>query len=101
MRRRDALPDPDVVHALRELDAALSGEAGADPELTELVADVRAARPEPDPTFLATLDARVHAGFPRDEQRQYRRRMRLFVPGLGLAAAAAVAVIVVAAGRND
>jgi Domain of unknown function (DUF4349) len=63
MRRRDARPDPEADHGLRELEAALAGEPAADPDLTLLVADVRAARPEPDPQFLAALDARVHAGF--------------------------------------
>jgi hypothetical protein len=68
MRRRDALPDPEVVHGLRELEAALAGEPTADPDLALLVADVAAARPEPGATFLASLDARVHAGFPRAEE---------------------------------
>ena len=74
MRRRDALPDPEVVHGLRELDAALAGEPTADPDLTLLVADVRAARPAADPAFLASLDARVHAGFPREAETPARRR---------------------------
>src|SRR3954453_19403758 len=98
MRRRAAPPDPDVVHALRELDAALSGEPGADPDLTEFVADVRAKRREPGPRLLATLDARVHAGFPKegDDERRYGRKMRLVLPGLVLAATAAVVAIMVA-----
>ena len=66
MRRRDALPDPEVLRGLRELDAALANEPTADPDLSQLVADVEAARPEPSAAFLATLDARVHAGFPRE-----------------------------------
>ena len=65
MRRRDALPDPEVLRGLRELDAALANEPTADPDLSQLVADVEAARPEPSAAFLASLDARVHAGFPR------------------------------------
>lgn len=65
MRRRDALPDPEVLRGLRELDAALAAEPTADPDLSQLVADVEAARPEPSAAFLASLDARVHAGFPR------------------------------------
>ena len=68
MRRRDALPDPEVLRGLRELDAALAGEPTADPDLSQLVADVEAARPEPSAAFLAALDARVHAGFPREAQ---------------------------------
>src|SRR3979490_191440 len=39
-------------------------ELPPDPELELLAADLRAIRPEPDPAFLATLDARVAAGFP-------------------------------------
>jgi hypothetical protein len=68
MRRRDALPDPEVLRGLRELDAALAAEPTADPDLSQLVADVEAARPEPSAAFLASLDARVHAGFPRESQ---------------------------------
>jgi hypothetical protein len=66
MRRRDALPDPEVLRGLHELDAALAAEPTADPDLSQLVADVEAARPEPSAAFLASLDARVHAGFPRE-----------------------------------
>jgi hypothetical protein len=68
MRRRDALPDPETDHGLRELDAALAGEPTADPELTLLIADVDALRPQADASFLASLDARVHAGFPRERE---------------------------------
>ena len=65
MRRRDALPDPEILRGLRELDAALAGRADRRSRPLALVADVEAARPEPSAAFLATLDARVHAGFPR------------------------------------
>ena len=68
MRRRDALPDPETERALHELEAALAGEPTADPDLALLVADVDAARPAPSAAFLASLDARVHAGFPREEE---------------------------------
>ena len=74
MRRRDALPDPEVDHGLRELEAALAGEPAADPDLALLVADVDALRPEPDAAFLASLDARVHAGFPREAETPRRRK---------------------------
>jgi hypothetical protein len=74
MRRRDALPDPEVDHGLRELEAALAGEPAADPDLTLLVGDVDALRPEADAAFLASLDARVHAGFPRESETPRRRR---------------------------
>jgi hypothetical protein len=110
MRRRDALPDPDVDRDLRELDAALAGEPGADPALVALVADVDAVRPAPDAAFLASLDARVLAGFPSDRDTPRRgargaasapwhtrvRRPPLLLPGLGLALAAGLVAVVVA-----
>jgi hypothetical protein len=109
MRRRDAQPDPDVVHALRELDAALAGEPAADPELAVLVADVRAERAEPSAAFLASLDARVHAGFPPAGPRRPRWHERLRAPQvlvpsvIGTLAAALVALVVVTGGggAND
>ncbi|MCW2994929.1 MAG: hypothetical protein JWQ18_2424 [Conexibacter sp.] len=106
MRRRDhALPDPEVVRGLRELDAALAGERTADPDLALLVADVRAARPEPDAAFLAKLDARVHDGFPLAKVKEPRRaRLRLptlFAPGLGFAVVVALAVLVATLGHGS
>jgi hypothetical protein len=111
MRRRDAQPDPEVDHGLRELEAALAGEAAADPDLALLVADVRAARPEPDPQFLAALDARVHAGFPKPQAEPKRRakppwhaRLRapqVLVPGVaGTLVAAVIAVGIASGGGN-
>jgi hypothetical protein len=97
MRRRNALPDPEVAHALRELDAALAGEPGADPELTDLAVAVRAARPEADPAFLASLDARVHAGFPRPADAHKRRRRREIIrwlPAAGFSSAVAAGLVV-------
>jgi hypothetical protein len=109
MRRRDAIPDPDVEHALRELEAALAGEPGADPDLVALAADVDAARPAPDAAFLASLDARVHAGFPTEQDRPRRRtraaaepwhvrlrRPQLLLPAVGVALAAGLVAVVVA-----
>jgi hypothetical protein len=110
MRRRDALPDPEAQHGLRELEAALAGEPAADPDLALLVADVAAARPEPGAAFLALLDARVHAGFPREGDTPKRRtapwhaRLRtpqVLVPGVGAALAAALVALVVATGGGD
>ena len=108
MRRREALPDPEVVHGLRELEAALAAEPTADPELALLVADVDRARPEPSATFLASLDARVHAGFPREDQTPRRattppwharlRRPQVLVPSLGGTLAAALVVLLIASG---
>jgi hypothetical protein len=106
MRRRDALPDPETLRGLRELDAALAAEPTADPDLSQLVADVEAARPEPSAAFLASLDARVHAGFPRESAASSSRGAakppwhvrlrapRILLPGLGIAAAAALVVVV-------
>jgi hypothetical protein len=113
MRRRDALPDPEVVHGLRELDAALAAEPTADPELTLLVADVAAARPEPSAAFLAALDARVHAGFPREPAASQRDRavkqpwharlrlQHLVAPGIGLAVAATLVILIATAGGGS
>jgi hypothetical protein len=108
MRRREALPDPEVVRGLRELDAALAAEPSADPDLALLVADVAAARPEPDAVFLATLDSRVHAGFPREAKQPIKRpwhaRLRqphVLMPGLGLAVAAALVVVVASGGGGS
>jgi hypothetical protein len=111
MRRRDALPDPDVAHDLRELDAALAGEPTADPDLTALVAGVAAVRPEPDAAFLADLDARVRAGFPRQETAGTRRpaakswrarilRPQVLAPGFAVVLLAGVVTIALQANRD-
>jgi hypothetical protein len=109
MRRRDALPDPEVLRGLRELDAALAHEPTADPDLSQLVADVEAARPEPSAAFLASLDARVHAGFPREEAPSPRtspwharlRAPQLLAPGFGLAAVAALVILIASSGGGS
>jgi hypothetical protein len=102
--------DPEVVHGLRELEAALAAEPAADPELALLVADVRAARPEPDPTFLAALDARVHTGFapqrdataaPRAPWHARIRRPQILIGGVGAALATVLVALVVAGGSHD
>jgi hypothetical protein len=104
MRRRDALPDPETAHGLFELDAALRGEPAADPDLALLVADVAAARPEPDAAFLASLDARVRAGFPREDAPPrrgaaatpwYRKLLgaRVVIPAAGTTLAAGLVVL--------
>src|SRR4051794_9299154 len=111
MRRRDALPDPEVDRGLRELEAALAGEPTADPDLVLLVADVEAARPEPDAAFLASLDARVHAGFPREADTPQRaagapatpwhvrlRRPQLLAPAVGVMLAALIVVVGISSG---
>jgi hypothetical protein len=113
MRRRDALPDPEVLRGLRELDAALAAEPTADPDLAQLVADVEAARPEPSAAFLASLDARVHAGFPREAAASQRgdsgkppwhvrlRAPQILAPGFGLAAVAALVILVASSGGGS
>jgi hypothetical protein len=111
MRRRDALPDPEVVRGLHDLDAALAGEPTADPDLALLVADVEAARPEPSAAFLASLDARVHAGFPREDGTPRRKatppwhaRLRapqVLVPALGTVAATLLVVALVSTGGGN
>jgi hypothetical protein len=110
MRRRDALPDPEVLRGLRELDAALANEPTADPDLALLVADVEAARLEPSAAFLASLDARVHAGFPREPAASRRdgarkppwhvrlRAPHILAPGFGLAAVGALVILVASTG---
>jgi len=109
MRRRDAQPDPEVDHGLRELEAALAREPTADPDLALLVADVQASRPEPSAAFLASLDARVLAGFPSEAQPPRRagapgrepwharvRRPQVLVPSIGGTLAAALVVVAIA-----
>jgi hypothetical protein len=82
-------------------------ELPPDPELELLAADLRALRPEPDPAFLATLDARVAAGFPAraaggaGPRRLRWRRPQVLVPGVaGALAAAAVTLAVVLPGSG-
>src|SRR4051794_21795677 len=103
MPRRDPLP-PDVARELEDLDAALAGAPGADPELTALVTDVRAARPEPGPAFLASLDAKVLEGFGAPGGAPSRRRLprlRVWAPLMGATAAALVLVVVLVAGNGS
>jgi hypothetical protein len=107
MRRRNAVHDPEVERALRELEAALAHDPAADPDLAVLVADLEAVRPEPGAGFLASLDARVHAGFPTERGTPRRprgaaaapwhvraRRPQLLLPGAGIALAAGLVVLV-------
>ncbi|MET0601223.1 MAG: DUF4349 domain-containing protein [Baekduia sp.] len=110
MRRHDALPDPEVLRGLRELDAALAGEPTADPDLAQLVADVEAARPEPSAAFLASLDARVHAGFPREASAAkaartpwhvWLRRPQILAPGFAVVLIALLVGGVALRGNGD
>jgi hypothetical protein len=110
MRRRDALPDPEVLRGLRELDAALAGEPTADPDLSQLVADVEAARPEPSAAFLASLDARVHAGFPRETPaaeasrtpwHAWLRRPQILAPGFAVVLLAGIVAVTLQSSRDS
>src|SRR4051794_24939992 len=86
--------DPTVLADLEELDRALAGEPST---FNELVADVRAQRPQMDPAFAARLDARV------DEARKAppRPSWLAWSPLAGLAAALVVAVVVVSGGGDS
>jgi hypothetical protein len=110
MRRRDALPDPEVLRGLRELDAALAHEPAADPDLALLVAGVEAAKPEPSAAFLASLDARVHAGFPREAVTAKSakppwharlRRPQILAPGFAAAVVVAGVVAIALVGTTS
>jgi hypothetical protein len=81
-------PDPTVAAELAELDRALAGE---DSPLNQLVADVRAQRPQIEPAFAARLDRMV------DDARTAPRRPRWLAWSslAGLAAAVIVAVVLV------
>jgi hypothetical protein len=81
-------PDPTVAAELAELDRALAGE---DSPLNQLVADVRAQRPQMEPAFAARLDRMV------DDARTAPRRPRWLAWSslAGLAAAVIVAVVLV------
>ncbi|HEX5924107.1 MAG TPA: DUF4349 domain-containing protein [Baekduia sp.] len=110
MRRRDALPDPEVLRGLRELDAALAAEPTADPDLSQLVADIEAARPEPSATFLASLDARVHTGFPRETRTVKTtrtpwhariRRPQILAPGFAALLLAGIVAVTLQSGNDS
>jgi hypothetical protein len=101
-----------VAAELEALEAALAGRSDADPELTALVRDVRADAPAPRPAFLADLDARVDAGFPRADRfgrlaaalpGGSRSRIRFLAPAAGLAATvlAGIAVVGLTGGGTD
>jgi hypothetical protein len=81
-------PDPIVTAELAELDRALAGE---DSPLNQLVADVRAQRPQMEPAFAARLDRMI------DDARTapHRPRWLAWSPLAGLAAAVIVAVVLV------
>jgi hypothetical protein len=86
--------DPLVQADLEELERALAGEPS---RFTELVADVRAERPQMRPQFAAQLDARA------DAARTARRRppWLAWSPVVGALAAVVIALIVVAGGGGS
>lgn len=57
----------------------------------DLAEDVRASAPRPRPAFVAQLDRRVEAGFPKPR----RERVTLWRPALALAASVLLALVVV------
>src|SRR5215210_3378792 len=71
-----------------------------DPERARLEQDVRAIAPQADPAFLAALQERVTAGFPRPQPARGSRlrgpRDRGFARPLAVAAAALAALVVAA-----
>lgn len=86
--------DPLVQADLEELERALAGEPS---RFTELVADVRAERPEMRPEFAAQLDQRVDAARTAPK----RRSWLAWSPAVGAAAAVVVAVVLVSSGGGN
>jgi hypothetical protein len=86
--------DPTVLADLEELERALAGEPS---QFSELVADVRAQRPQMDPAFAARLDARVDAA----RKAPPRRSWLAWSPLAGFAAALVIALIVVSGGGDS
>src|SRR5205809_6801464 len=83
--------DPLVQADLEELERALAGEPS---RFTELVADVRAERPQMRPEFSAQLDARVDAA----RKAPKRPSWLAWSPAVGALAAVVIALIVVGGG---
>jgi hypothetical protein len=104
MRRRETTPlDPAVAAELEALEAALAGDPAAEPELAELVRDVRADAPAMAPGFRARLDERVERGFERAPRRRLQS-LRPMIPALSVAGcvlAALVAVVLSAGGGSN
>jgi hypothetical protein len=108
MRHRETPLDPAVAAELEALEAALAGDAAAEPELVALVRDVRVEAPAMSASFRAQLDERVQSGFARgDSPRRSRRPVLLrrpLIPALGVAGcllAALVAVLLATGNSRD
>ena len=86
--------DPIVQADLEELERALAGEPS---RFTELVADVRAERPEMRPEFAAKLDAQVDAA----RKAPKRRSWLAWSPAAGAVAAGVVAIVLVSSGSDS
>src|SRR4051794_17020107 len=86
--------DPIVQADLEELERALAGEPS---RFTELVADVRAERPQMRPEFAAQLDARVDAARTAPK----RRSWLAWSPVAGGVAAVVVAIVLVSGGNGS
>ena len=104
MRRREPIVDPAMTAELEALEAALAGDAAAEPELAALVRDVRAEAPAMAPDFRARLDRRVERGFQRALPRR-RLSLRPMVPALGVAGCVLAGIVAVVlstgGGSND
>jgi len=86
--------DPIVQADLEELERALAGEPS---RFTELVADVRAERPEMRPEFAAKLDAQVDAR----RKAPKRRSWLAWSPAAGAVAAVVVTIVLVSSGSDS
>lgn len=97
--------DPEIALELDELEAALNGDAGADPQLLELVAGVRAQAPVIDPRFQAELQSGIAGGFAQARRRQRGGgatpwRPWLAASGVAAGLTAMVMVIAISAGGD-
>src|SRR5436309_6959767 len=101
MRRTDETPiDPEIAAALNAIDATLAGEP-VDPayaELAELALLLSDERPDPEPGFSNTLDARVESRFASPARTGRRRPRWVWAPAAGLAASVVIAVVILASG---
>jgi hypothetical protein len=86
--------DPIVQADLEELERALAGEPS---RFTDLVADVRAERPQMRPAFAAQLDARVDAA----RRAPKRRSWLAWSPVAGGVAAVVIAIVVASGGGSS
>lgn len=102
MRRPDPTLDPAIVAELEALEAALAGEPAAEPELLDLVRDVRAQAPTMSTEFRARLDTRVERDLKSAERpKRTFAAGRQWLPAAGFAGcllAGLIAIIVAGGG---